>query len=83
MPRSWPRPPDRKDPEFRKVEDIMNFVVHVFVFTSSNSGLWFFKILWRADWSWAMNFTLGWLGILLIHALYIFVLANYSVKSNG
>jgi 2TM domain len=83
MPRSWPRPPDRKDPEFRKVEDIMNFVVHVFVFTSSNSGLWFFKILWQADWNWAMNFTLGWLGILLLHALYIFVIADYSVKSNG
>jgi hypothetical protein len=83
MPRSWPRPPDRHDPEFRKVEDRMNFIVHVMVFLASNSGLWFFKIVQQANWDWAILVTLGWAAALCLHGLYVFKIANYSVKSHG
>jgi 2TM domain len=83
MPPRWPRQPDRKDPDYRKIDDRMNFAVHVGLFSASNSGLWFYKILQHADWSWTTTVTLGWLVIVAIHGLYIFKLADYSVKSNG
>jgi hypothetical protein len=83
MPPRWPRQPDRNDADYRKIDDRMNFAVHVGLFSASNSGLWFLKILQRADWSWTTTVTLVWLGIVLGHALYIFKIADYSVKSNG
>lgn len=78
MPPRWPRKPTRKDPAYRKLEDRMNFAVHVAVFTLINSGVWFFKQLNQADWQWATGLTLSWLGILGLHLLYISVIADYS-----
>ena len=84
MPRSWPRKPDRKtDPEFRRAEDVMNFIVHVMLFLAVVSGVWFVDIIKQAEWSWATPFSLGWLGIVLLHITYIRVIADYSEKSNG
>jgi hypothetical protein len=42
MPPRWPRKPDRQDPDFRKLDDRMNFAVHVGICATVNSGLWFF-----------------------------------------
>jgi len=42
MPPRWPREPDRNDPAYRRLDDRMNFAVHVAIFAASNSGLWFF-----------------------------------------
>ncbi|MFB2934121.1 2TM domain-containing protein [Aerosakkonemataceae cyanobacterium BLCC-F154] len=78
MPPRWPRKPDRKDPAFRKLDDRMNFAVHVAIFAACNSGIWFFHNLQQAEWPWAVWVTGGWATILFAHALYIFVLANYS-----
>jgi 2TM domain len=83
MLRSWPRPPDRKDLEYRKVDDRMNFAVHVLAFSASNSTLWFVKILLQADWDWPIKFTAAWAIVVFLHALYVFVIADYSEKSNG
>ncbi len=82
MPPRWPRKPDRKDPEYRRLDDRMNFAVHVGVYITCNSGLWFFHNLKQADWSWATWFTLGWLALVLLHLIYILT-ADYSYKSNG
>jgi hypothetical protein len=81
MPPRWPRQPDRRDADFRQLDDRMNFALHGAVFAASNSGLWFFKTLQRADWSWASTVTLGWMGLVALHALYIFKLADYSEDS--
>jgi len=78
MPPRWPRKPDRKDPAYRKLDDRMNFATHVAVFAASNSGLWFFHNLQKAQWPWAVWVTGGWATILFAHAVYIFVIANYS-----
>lgn len=44
MPPRWPRKPDRQnDPEFRKLDDRMNFAVHTALFIATNSGVWFFS----------------------------------------
>ncbi len=83
MPPRWPRKPDRNDPEFRRLDDRMNFAVHVMVFLAINSGLWFVHNLKQFDWPWLVNFSGIWLGLLVIHLLYIAVIADYSVKSNG
>jgi hypothetical protein len=61
----------------------MNFAVHVAVFLASNSGLWFFHNLNQAPWPWLLPLSGIWLVLLLLHLLYIAVLADYSVKSNG
>ena len=79
MPPRWPREPDRKnDPAYRKLEDRMNFAVHVATFALFNSGLWFFHNFLSTDWEWLPILTLSWLGILVSHLIYISVIADYS-----
>ncbi len=81
MPPRWPRQPTREDPAYRKLEDRMNFAVHVAVFILINSGTWFFKELNNANWQWATWLTLGWLSVLVLHLIYISAIADYSTNS--
>ncbi|MBR8827588.1 MAG: 2TM domain-containing protein [Gomphosphaeria aponina SAG 52.96 = DSM 107014] len=84
MPPRWPRQPDRKDPAYRRLDDRMNFAVHVAVFAASNSGLWFVHNLKNATWSWAIWVTGIWAAVLLLHLFYLMAIADYSVeKSHG
>lgn len=78
MPPRWPRKPDRRDPDYRKLDDRMNFAVHVAIFAAVNSGIWFFRTLYHADWRWAYLITGVWGGILVGHAIVIFAIADYS-----
>jgi hypothetical protein len=64
MPPRWPRKPDRKDPDFRKLDDRMNFAFHVAVAATS--------------WEWLTPLTLGWVGVVLLHLIYISAIANYD-----
>ncbi len=83
MPPRWPRKPDRADPLYRRLDDRMNFAIHVALFLCLNSGVWFVHNFQKADWGWIVWFT-GISGIiLLIHLVYIAAIADYSVKSNG
>jgi hypothetical protein len=82
MPPRWPRKPDRNDPAYRKLDDRMNFAVHVALFAAINSGLWFFHIIKYIDWSWLTGFSGVWAIILLAHLIYITAIADYSVKTN-
>lgn len=79
MPPRWPRKPDRaNDPEYRKLEDRMNFAVHVAVFAAVNSGLWFAHTI-NPQWAtWIGWVTPIWLLALVGHGAYIFVIADYS-----
>ena len=89
MPPRWPRQPDRNDPAYRKLDDRMNFAIHVAVFAVTNSGLWFFRILGEktsllgtpGGLPWTPWLTLGWAGLLVAHALFIFAIANYAEPS--
>lgn len=78
MPPRWPRQPDRKDPDYRRLDDRMNFATHVAIFAPINSGLWFFHNLQSTDWSWLTPFTLVWFSAIAIHGVYIFAIADYS-----
>lgn len=82
MPPRWPREPDRNDPEYRKLDDRMNFAVHVAVFATANSGVWFFHNFYHATWLWINWFSGIWGFLLFLHLLYILAIANYSQKSN-
>jgi hypothetical protein len=83
MPPRWPREPDRKDPDYRRLDDRMNFAVHVGIFLATNSGFWFVHNLKQAEWPWLVGFSGIWFGLLLIHLIYITLIADYSLKSNG
>ncbi len=78
MPPRWPRQPTRDDSAYRKLDDRMNFAVHVAVFAAVNSGIWFFRTLLLAPWTWTTWFTGVWAVALVVHAIYIFAIANYS-----
>ncbi len=78
MPPRWPRKPDRSDSAYRRLDDRMNFAVHVAIFAACNSGVWFFRTLQSADWRWAYLLTSLWGVILVGHAVYIFAIADYS-----
>jgi hypothetical protein len=78
MPPRWPRKPDRRDPAYRRLDDRMNFAVHVAIFAATNSGLWFAHQL-NIDWvPWVSKVTLVWVAGLVVHAVYIFAIADYS-----
>ncbi|MGF1489609.1 MAG: 2TM domain-containing protein [Prochloraceae cyanobacterium] len=81
-PRQSPQS-DRQNPEYRKIDDRMNFAFHVAVFAAINSGLWFVQIIKFPQWQGAIWITGIWGSILLFHLIYILAIANYSVKSNG
>ncbi|MCT7956916.1 2TM domain-containing protein [Laspinema palackyanum] len=83
MPPRWPRQPDRSEPDYRKLDDRMNFAVHVALFAASNSGLWFFRAWQSSPWPWTPWLTSAWLLLLIAHGVYIFAIANYSEESNG
>lgn len=78
MPLRWSHKPDPKEPDYRRLGDRLNFVVHVAFFAALNSGLWFVRELQMADWQWVLWITLGWMGILSIHGTYVFTIANYA-----
>lgn len=78
MPPRWSRIPTRQDPEYRKLDDRMNFAVHVATFAATNSGMWFFRNFLKTTWEWLPWVTLSWFGVLLAHLIYITVLADYS-----
>ena len=80
MPPRWPRKPDRRDPDYRRLDDRMNFAVHVFVFAACNSGLWFLRNIQYAQWSWVYWFTGVWALLLVGHAVYLFAIADYSAQ---
>jgi hypothetical protein len=56
----------------------MNFAVHVAIFAACNSGIWFLRTLYHADWRWTYLITGLWALILLGHGVYIFAIADYS-----
>ncbi len=78
MPPRWPRQPTRQDPTYRRLEDRMNFAVHVALWLAVNSGLWFFHTLNPLWGSWVPWLTLPWLAALVSHGVYIFALADYG-----
>lgn len=78
MPPRWSRIPTRQDADYRKLDDRMNFAVHVAVFAATNSGIWFFQILQHQDWPWTIWLTGSWAAVLVAHAVYIFAIADYS-----
>jgi integral membrane sensor domain MASE1 len=82
MPPRWPRQPTRLDPAFRKLDDRMNFAVHVAIFAATNSGIWFVRTLQSAPWDWTVWFTGIWAVALVIHAIIIFAIADYSDRQS-
>jgi hypothetical protein len=81
MPPRWSRLPDRKDPDFRRLDDRMTFATHVALFTASNSSVWFLRFLQHPTWTWTTWLTAGWTVILAAHATYIFAIADYSTPT--
>ncbi len=79
MPPRWPRKPDPNDPAYRRLEDRINFAVHVAFFAAVNSGIWFFELFLKQEWSWSIWLTGAWAVVLLSHGVYIFKLVNYDV----
>jgi hypothetical protein len=71
MPPRWSRKPDRSDPEYRKLDDLMNFAVHVGIYSTCISGVWFFHNIKNADWIWIVPLSTIWGFLLLLHLLYI------------
>ena len=67
MPIRWYGPADPADPTYRHFERIVNFTLHTALFAALNSGLWVVQEL-RHPWTHLNWFSLGWLGLLLVHA---------------
>jgi hypothetical protein len=82
MPPRWPREPDRRDPDFRKLEDRINFAVHVALFAAVNSGSWFVRVLKDASWPWTLWMTGIWATILVMHGVYVLAIADYSASDS-
>ncbi|MGJ3248437.1 MAG: 2TM domain-containing protein [Elainellaceae cyanobacterium] len=77
MPPRWSRKPDRNDPDYRRLDDRMNFAVHVAIFAATNSGLWFGHLFQNQAWPWVVWVTGIWAIALVAHGVYIFAIAQY------
>jgi hypothetical protein len=78
MPPRWSKIPTRQDPDYRKLDDRMNFAVHVAAFAAINSGAWFVRTLQQETWSWPIWLSGIWFVLVVAHAVYIFAIADYS-----
>ena len=78
MPPRWPREPDRNDPAYRRLDDRMTFATHVALFSATNSGIWFARLVQAQPWMWTTWITGGWALVLVAHGVYIFAIANYT-----
>jgi len=83
MPPKWPRQPTRQDPAYRKLEDRINFAVHVAAALFVNSGCWFAAQFQQGEWPWLLWLTGGWLAVLAGHFIYIAYVADYSRTPGG
>ena len=72
MPIRWYGPADPDDPLYRHFERIVNLTLHAALFAAVNSGLWFLQGL-RHPWSHLGWLTIGWAGLLAIHAAVVVV----------
>ncbi|NEP59436.1 MAG: hypothetical protein F6K31_20875 [Symploca sp. SIO2G7] len=77
MSSQWLRQSNRADSPYRKLEDRINFAVHVGAFTAFNSGLWFFHELMPGTLLWLPKLTFLWLSLLIVHGVWIFAIASY------
>ncbi|MGD1895356.1 MAG: hypothetical protein ACFB16_00210 [Phormidesmis sp.] len=81
MPPRWPREPDpANDPPLRRLEDRINFAVHVAGFACVNSGIWLVYTINPGSLPQAKLVTFTMLGILFAHAVYVFAIADYTPK---
>jgi 2TM domain len=78
MPPRWSRVPTRDDPDYRKLDDRVTFATHVAAFLAVNSGVWFFRMIQKADWPWAIWLSGLWLTVFISHAIYVFAIAKYE-----
>ncbi|MEM9220688.1 MAG: 2TM domain-containing protein [Cyanobacteria bacterium P01_F01_bin.150] len=62
----------------REFNNRLNFATHISFCLAFNSGIWFFRLMKNADWSWAPWLTGIWLTILTVHGTYVYVIADYS-----
>ena len=83
MPPKWPRKPDRADPAYRKLEDRINFAVHVAAFTAVNSVLWFVHELIQGTLLWLPKFSGILFGVLMLHGVWVFAIATYSMSDES
>jgi 2TM domain len=87
MPPRWSRKPDRKtDPDFRRLDDRMNFATHVAIFAATNSGLWFFRVLGEKTSELGIPgglpntplITTIWAALVFAHGVFVFAIAKYD-----
>ncbi|MGK7910084.1 MAG: hypothetical protein AB4050_01170 [Synechococcus sp.] len=76
LPR-WETPPTRKDPAFRFQDDRYTLGAHAMVYSAFVTGLWFFQLLYRADWPWLKPFVTAWTVALTVNAAWVLLLARY------
>ncbi len=72
MPPRLSKPPDPSDPEYQKLENRINFAVHVGIFAASNSCMWFVRSITYADWDWSIVVTSTWALVLISHGIWVF-----------
>ncbi|MEM6256523.1 MAG: hypothetical protein AAF821_26745 [Cyanobacteria bacterium P01_D01_bin.156] len=80
MPPKWPRKPDKADPAYRKLEDRINFAVHVAAFAAVNSILWFLHELMQGTLMWLPKFSAVLLSLLMVHGIWVFMIATYQTS---
>ncbi|AFY71223.1 hypothetical protein Pse7367_2972 [Thalassoporum mexicanum PCC 7367] len=66
------KPPDKNDPDYQRLENRINFALHVGIFAASNSCIWFVRTITYANWDWTILLTESWLALLLIHGIWAF-----------
>ena len=76
LPR-WETPPSRKDPDYRFQDDRYTLGAHAMVYSTMVTGMWFFQMLYHADWPWLKPFVTVWTALLTVNAAWVLIIARY------
>ncbi|MEM9136306.1 MAG: 2TM domain-containing protein [Cyanobacteria bacterium P01_F01_bin.42] len=77
MPSPAPKPV-YSDATYRFLDARINFTMHMMLFMSVSSGLWFFKLMNVISWAWTPWFSLVWGIGVVSHAVFVYRIADYE-----
>ncbi|WP_017324352.1 hypothetical protein [Synechococcus sp. PCC 7336] len=77
MPPRWKVTPSRRESEYRYLDDRYTLAANAMLYSTVVTGLWFFQLLYRADWPWLQPVAIAWTAILALNALWVMLVARY------
>ncbi|MFN3927310.1 MAG: 2TM domain-containing protein [Pseudanabaenaceae cyanobacterium] len=71
MPPRLSRPPSPEDPQYQSLERRINFALHIAIYATIISGLWFWHLLTMRDYQWLVWLSVWWALFILGQGIWV------------